>query len=97
MWQTHRNNNRRPLYRNEIDLEKETTGCGKLLFFFCFLLLIGYVLFSTGKIDVVYQKFETFMHEIMGIDSSEPKNNAAQEPLQPKDEPAADIKKRSSE
>ncbi|MCK9457774.1 MAG: ankyrin repeat domain-containing protein [Candidatus Riflebacteria bacterium] len=92
MWQRDRNNNHRPFHPNEIDLKRETTGCGKFMFFFYLLLLIAYVLFSTGKIDVLYQKFETFVYEIIDTDSRAPKNNAVREPLQPKDESAADIK-----
>ncbi len=42
---------------------KETTGCGKFMLLFYVLALIGYVLYSTGKLDALSQKISSFVRE----------------------------------
>lgn len=42
---------------------KGTTGCGKFMLLFYVLALIGYVLYSTGKLDALSQKISSFVRE----------------------------------
>lgn len=56
------------------------------------MILIGYVLFSTGKIDVLYQKFENFVYNTVEYDPNESQKNVAQEPILQNENTPLDIK-----
>lgn len=54
----------------------KTTGCGKFMMAFYVLLLVGYVLYSTGKIDLLFQKISAFARSTFeqSLKASEEKN-----------------------
>jgi len=47
----------------ESSRSKGTTGCGKFMLLFYVLALIGYVLYSTGKLDSLWQKVSSSLRE----------------------------------
>ena len=61
--------------------KKETTGCGKFMLLFYVLALIGYVLYSTGKLDALSQKISSFVRKEAFVQRAKSENDKINEEI----------------